>query len=86
MRRINQAIACPHLCHCFFGKTISLSQEKNENEENINLYNRYGEFGMLMSKIGIECFTTVNSNTVNILVKMVNFIDRPPSRVVWTQL
>ena len=50
MRRRNQAIACPHLCHCCFGKNISLRQEKNEVK--VNLYDRYGEFGMFLSKIG----------------------------------
>ena len=50
MRRRKQAIACPHLCHCFFGKTISLSQDNNEGK--INLYDRCGEFGIFISKIG----------------------------------
>ena len=50
MRRRNQAIAYPHLCHCFFGKTISLSQENDEGK--INLYDRCGEFRLFIPKIG----------------------------------
>ncbi|MDP8315243.1 MAG: hypothetical protein RAP70_09275 [Candidatus Celaenobacter antarcticus] len=55
MKRRNQAIACPHLCHCFFGKIISLSQENNEGK--INLYDRFGEFAMFISQM-VECFAT----------------------------
>ena len=58
MRRRNQAIACPHLCHCCFGKTISLSQEKDEG--NINLYDRCGEFRMFFSKIDrVLCYLII---------------------------
>ena len=58
MRRRNQAIAYPHLCHCCFCKTISLSQELNEG--NINLYDRCGDLEMFISKIvRVLCYFTI---------------------------